>query len=218
MRLRDRLFANPKFRKRFLVVMALAFAAALFLRPVLGGDPAPATGQPGVEHHFKFFALFSDPAYTSVEIYSLLAVLGIAIAGLLYAWMLVGQVMRADRGTPRMQEIAAAVREGANAYLAAQFRKIGPLIVIITVLLSVTYTRQRERIPLRPRRRVPDRLAVQLGGRLRRHAAGHRGQPPRGRRRHAQLRRGPAARLPHRHDHRHVDRRPGPAGRHDASS
>ncbi len=29
-----------------------------------------------------------------------------------------------------MQEIAAAVREGANAYLGAQFRKIGPLIVI----------------------------------------------------------------------------------------
>jgi len=32
-----------------------------------------------------------------------------------------------------MQEIAAAVREGSNAYLAAQFKKIGPLIILITL-------------------------------------------------------------------------------------
>src|SRR5207245_8287852 len=51
----------------------------------------------------------------------------------LYAVMLVGQVKNADQGTPRMQEIAAAVREGANAYLAAQFKRIAILIVVITV-------------------------------------------------------------------------------------
>ena len=73
-----------------------------------------------------------------MERYSLFAVLGVAVAGLLYAGMLVGQVTKADKGTPRMQEIAGAVREGANAYLAAQFRKIGPLIVVITVLLFFT--------------------------------------------------------------------------------
>jgi K(+)-stimulated pyrophosphate-energized sodium pump len=128
-------------RRYVMLTLALLFAVALFWRPVLGqGTSEPAAGAPAAEHHFKFFALFSDPAYTQIEIIALLAVLVIAIAGLLYAWMLVGQVMRADRGTPRMQEIAAAVREGANAYLAAQFRKIGPLIGIITVLLAVTYT------------------------------------------------------------------------------
>ena len=37
-----------------------------------------------------------------------------------------------------MQEIADAVREGANAYLGAQFRKIGPLIVLITIALFFT--------------------------------------------------------------------------------
>jgi K(+)-stimulated pyrophosphate-energized sodium pump len=62
-------------------------------------------------------------------------VLVIAIAGLGYALMLVGQVKRADQGTAKMQEIAAAVREGANAYLAAQFKKIGPLIILITIIL-----------------------------------------------------------------------------------
>ena len=76
--------------------------------------------------------------YSDMERYSLYAVLAVALAGLAYAGMLVGQVTKADRGTPRMQEIAAAVREGANAYLKAQFSKIVPLILLITVLLYAT--------------------------------------------------------------------------------
>ena len=62
-----------------------------------------------------------------------------------------------------MQEIARAVREGANAYLGAQFRKIGPLIILITVALFFTkYSTpsRRIRLRLRPRRRVSARLAV----------------------------------------------------------
>ena len=82
-----------------------------------------------------------------MERYSLYAVLGVAVAGLLYAGMLVGQVTKADKGTPRMQEIAEAVREGANAYLAAQFRKIGPLILIITILLFFRTSGAIENLP-----------------------------------------------------------------------
>ena len=62
-------------------------------------------------------------------------VLGIAFAGLGYALMLVKQVREADTGTEKMQKIAAAVREGANAYLAQQFKKIVLLIVILTGVL-----------------------------------------------------------------------------------
>jgi K(+)-stimulated pyrophosphate-energized sodium pump len=57
----------------------------------------------------------------------------IALVGLGYAWSLVRQVMDAPKGTKKMQEIAAAVREGANAYLYRQFSVVGVLIVIITV-------------------------------------------------------------------------------------
>jgi K(+)-stimulated pyrophosphate-energized sodium pump len=59
----------------------------------------------------------------------------VALGGLAYALMLVKQVREAPEGTPRMQEIARAVREGANAYLYRQFRVVGVLIVVITILL-----------------------------------------------------------------------------------
>jgi K(+)-stimulated pyrophosphate-energized sodium pump len=59
----------------------------------------------------------------------------IALAGLAYALLLVKQVRSADQGTKRMQEIAQAVREGANAYLYRQFRVVGILIVAITIVL-----------------------------------------------------------------------------------
>ena len=64
--------------------------------------------------------------------------LAVACLGLAYAGFLVKQVKSADEGTARMQEIAAAVREGSRAYLSAQFRKIGPLIVLITIGLYLT--------------------------------------------------------------------------------
>jgi len=85
-----------------------------------------------------FEPLRNREKYPLGEQIALLAVLATAIAGLLYAGMLVKQVREADQGTPRMQEIAGAVREGAKAYLAAQFRKIGPLIFLITGALFLT--------------------------------------------------------------------------------
>ena len=85
---------------------------------------------------FDWFAPLTS--YPLEERVALLLVLGVAIAALLYAGGLVRQVRAADQGTPRMQSIAAAVREGANAYLAAQFRKIGPLIVVIAALLYLS--------------------------------------------------------------------------------
>ncbi len=123
----------------FLAAMAAFFVAAFYARPLFGQTPGPeAPAAPNGEPAFKFFALFSDPKYTQLELVALMVVLGIAIAGLLYALLLAKQVKAADQGTPRMQAIAAAVREGADAYLAAQFRRIGPLIGIITVILYFT--------------------------------------------------------------------------------
>ena len=69
------------------------------------------------------FALFLALKYlkpkrsltSAVTVFSVLGVvLGVAIASLFYAYGLYRQVNRAGTGTPKMQEVAAAIREGAN--------------------------------------------------------------------------------------------------------
>jgi len=134
-----RLTASSKARVAYLTGLLAFFAGALLLRAQSSDVAEEAFDDTGITgaigHAFHFFAPFRDPDFGPFERVSLAIVLAIAVAGLLYALMLVKQVRSADQGTAKMQEIASAVREGANAYLAAQFRKIGPLIIIITVLL-----------------------------------------------------------------------------------
>jgi K(+)-stimulated pyrophosphate-energized sodium pump len=72
---------------------------------------------------------------TSFETYAIWTVMGIAIIGLLYALFLRRQVMREDKGTPKMQEVWNAIRSGADAYLDRQLKTILPLIIILTVAL-----------------------------------------------------------------------------------
>src|SRR5204863_2807185 len=45
-------------------------------------------------------------------------------------------VLKSDAGSPRMQEIAAAVREGAQAYLKRQYMTIGLVGIVIFALLA----------------------------------------------------------------------------------
>nr|BFE64078.1 sodium-translocating pyrophosphatase [Dactylosporangium thailandense] len=59
----------------------------------------------------------------------------IALVALGFAAALVKAVLSTGRGTPKMQEIAGAVQEGASAYLVRQFRTLGIFVVIAVVLL-----------------------------------------------------------------------------------
>jgi K(+)-stimulated pyrophosphate-energized sodium pump len=62
-------------------------------------------------------------------------VLGIAIAGLLYALLLARQILAEHKGSAKMQEMWAYIRTGANAYLRSQLRIITLLIVILVFVL-----------------------------------------------------------------------------------
>jgi K(+)-stimulated pyrophosphate-energized sodium pump len=127
-------------RNIILVAMATFFVSGYFILPAFAGSKGPISVPTIAQSTFKAFSLFSDPSYTSFERVALIVVLGIALLGLAYAAFLAREIDKADRGTAKMQAVAAAVREGANAYLAKQFRKIAPLIIIITVVLYVTMT------------------------------------------------------------------------------
>src|SRR5262245_36738735 len=81
------------------------------------------------------FAFLTSSAYGLGEKFGLLGCLAVAVCGLAYAGWLMKQVYAADTGTPAMQKVAQAVREGANAYLRRQFRVVGVLIVLLTVVI-----------------------------------------------------------------------------------
>src|SRR6201995_3878799 len=55
---------------------------------------------------------------------------------IVYAIWATTSVLNADGGNPRMQEIAAAVREGAQAYLRRQYTTIGMVGIVIFALLA----------------------------------------------------------------------------------
>ncbi len=59
----------------------------------------------------------------------------IALIALVIAFVLRAGVLAAGKGTPKMQEISAAVQEGAAAYLGRQFRTLSIFVVIVFVLL-----------------------------------------------------------------------------------
>jgi K(+)-stimulated pyrophosphate-energized sodium pump len=81
------------------------------------------------------FAFLTSGTYGLGEKLGLLACLVIAVVGLVYAASLMKQVYAADTGTPAMQAVAQAVREGANAYLRRQFTVVGVLIVVLTAVI-----------------------------------------------------------------------------------
>ena len=62
-------------------------------------------------------------------------ILGISLVALAIALALRAQVLAQDEGTAKMKEIAAAVQEGAAAYLSRQFKTLSVFVAIVFVLL-----------------------------------------------------------------------------------
>jgi K(+)-stimulated pyrophosphate-energized sodium pump len=98
-------------------------------------DVAKPEAAAAAHEQIQLWAPLVSAKFAWYEKVALVANVFIAIAGLVYAFLLVRQVQDAEQGTDRMKEIARAVREGANAYLFRQFRVVGILIVVITFLL-----------------------------------------------------------------------------------
>src|SRR4030095_10070441 len=58
-----------------------------------------------------------------------------ALIGLAFAFALIRSVIGAPTGNTRMREIAAAIEEGAKAYLGRQLRSVSIIAVLLVILL-----------------------------------------------------------------------------------
>ncbi len=62
---------------------------------------------------------------------------GASLVALLFAGFLIMSVMRKEKGSPKMQEIAKAIQDGAMAYLKREYRTIAVFTAIITIILGL---------------------------------------------------------------------------------
>ena len=60
----------------------------------------------------------------------------IAVISLIYAGFNIYRVLKHDPGTPKMQEIANAIREGSMAYMHRQFKTVAIFAILIFFLLG----------------------------------------------------------------------------------
>ena len=65
--------------------------------------------------------------------------LGVGVLALVAALMLARAVIASDTGTPEMQAISNAIREGAEAFLRRQYKTIGSIALVLAVMLFVGY-------------------------------------------------------------------------------
>src|SRR6516162_5352544 len=125
----------------FVTITSAVLAAPTWLLAQEAAKPASAAPVPAATasteaSQERLFVPLTD--YALPERIGLILTLLIAVAGLGYAGMLVGQVVGADRGTQRMRDVADAVREGAWAYLMRQAKALLPLVFLVTAILYFT--------------------------------------------------------------------------------
>ncbi|MFZ0819687.1 MAG: sodium-translocating pyrophosphatase [Candidatus Acidiferrales bacterium] len=69
-------------------------------------------------------------------------IMAVSGASLLMAFVFTRQVLSADTGTAQMQEIAAAIKEGAQAFMKRQYKTIYALSVVLAALIYVFYLKK----------------------------------------------------------------------------
>jgi K(+)-stimulated pyrophosphate-energized sodium pump len=83
----------------------------------------------------KLVATVSGVTLEGSNYMTVAVVAGVALLALVVAAFLVREVLSADEGTPKMQEIALAVQEGASAYLNRQFKTLSVFAALAFFLL-----------------------------------------------------------------------------------
>ncbi len=61
----------------------------------------------------------------------------VSIGGIGFAWWTTQNIMKEEPGNERMQEIAGAIQEGAQAFLRREYTYVGVVVIAVTILLAV---------------------------------------------------------------------------------
>jgi K(+)-stimulated pyrophosphate-energized sodium pump len=69
----------------------------------------------------------------------LIITIAVSLIALAVAALLAREVLQADTGTPKMQEVAAAIREGAEAFIRRQYTTIAILALVVALLIFGVY-------------------------------------------------------------------------------
>jgi len=75
----------------------------------------------------------SDALMTSPQV---LLALAAGVLALLYAAYLAFRVVKSPSGSEKMQDIARAIEEGANAFLMRQYKTLAPIVVVLLALMA----------------------------------------------------------------------------------
>ncbi len=88
---------------------------------------------------FQYPSTTGPAAVSSNDALWLWIALGVGALALVAAGLLAKAVLAGDTGTPEMRVISDAIREGAEAFLARQYRTIGILAAVLAVVVFLGY-------------------------------------------------------------------------------
>jgi K(+)-stimulated pyrophosphate-energized sodium pump len=86
-----------------------------------------------------FYLIFSELESEEFMYIQLALTIVVSILALIIAGFFARQVLSADTGSPKMQEVAAAIREGAEAFLKRQYTTIAIMAIFVTLLIFGVY-------------------------------------------------------------------------------
>ena len=75
--------------------------------------------------------------------------LGVSVLSLFVAFLFARQVIGSDIGTPAMQKIAAAIKEGAGAFLKRQYKTVAALVLGL-LLPTFAFAQRNTRAEAKP--------------------------------------------------------------------